>query len=184
MIDFTKFLLIGTLFAGATASAFASPLTGTLTIAGTAKASGTTVINFTTNPAASSNGTGALKYFDGPQEILLVTNFTLAGVTPGAGELLFGMTTYGTTVDFYATSYTLSGASYTFLGYITENGSKVNDATLIDTFTTPDGALGTEYVGQFTLTPEPNSIVLLGTGLLAACGVITVKRRRDISAIV
>jgi hypothetical protein len=184
MINFTKFLLIGTLFAGAASTAFASPLTGTLDITGTAKAGTGGVINFTTNPAAASNGTGALQYFDGTKEIVLSTTFSLAGIKPGAGEMLFSMTKNSYVVDFFVTGYTQSGTTYTFTGYLTQNGVATNYATLVETIQTGAADLGSNYTAELSLTPtpEPSSIVLLGTGLLAACGMLSIKRRRMIAA--
>src|SRR5271168_1999315 len=64
MMNCTKFLVIGTLFAGATASAFASPLTtGTIDIDGTYKVTGSggsSGADYIANPTSATNGTGIL----------------------------------------------------------------------------------------------------------------------------
>jgi hypothetical protein len=185
MINLTKFLLIGTLFAATAASAYASPLTGTLDISGTAKAGASGVINFTTNPTAAFNGTGSLQYFDGATEIKLSTTFSLAGIKPGAGEMLFTMTKNGYTVDFFVTGYTVSGSTYTFTGYLTQNGVIATDATLVELIQgNGPGDLGNDYTAQLSLTPEPNSLVLFGSGLFAVCGAMYFKRRRELAATV
>jgi hypothetical protein len=185
MINLTKFLLIGTFFAATAASSFASPLTGTLDISGTAKSGAGGVINFTTNPAAAFNGTGVLQYFDGTKEIKFSTTFSIAGIKPGAGEMLFSMTKNGFTLDFFITGYTVKGSTYTFTGYLTENGVFATDATLVEMIAgNAVGDLGNDYTAQLSLTPEPNSVVLLGSGLFAICGAIYFKRRRELVATV
>jgi hypothetical protein len=183
MNHLTKFLLIGTLFVGAANSAFASPITGTIDINGTAKTGGTGTITFTTNPAAATNGTGVFTTFNGPTEVKFAPTFSISAITPTTGELLFSMkNNYGYTIAFYVTNYTVSGSTYTFTGYLTLNGVNTAPGVLVDTFTSPDGNLGSEFSAQLTVTPEPNSIVLLGTGLFAACGMIAFRRRRESAA--
>jgi hypothetical protein len=186
MIDFTKSLLIGTLFAASASFAFASPLTGTLDISGTVKTGGAGgIINFTSNPTAASNGTGALQYFDGTKEIALSTTFSLAAIKPGTGEMLFSMTKGGYTVDFFVTGYTVRGSTYTFTGYLTSNGVPYTDATLVELIQgTADGGLGNHYTAELSITPEPNSVVLLGSGMLAIGGATFFKRRRAVAATV
>jgi len=186
MIDFTKFLLIGTLFAGFAGSAFASPITtSTLDINGTLKLSGSgssTGLNFTTDPAPATNGTGQLAYFDGSSEVVLSKTFVFSTIKQHGGELLFTMTEGKYTVEFFVTGYTYNANTLTFTGYMSTNGVAGSNATLVDTFGSTSGDNGTSYTGELTLTPEPNSIVLLGTGLLATCGLLTVKRRRALFA--
>jgi len=183
-MNFRKLLFIASLFVASTATAFASPLIGSIDIAGTVKGGAGGSINFTTNPATASNGTGALQYFNGPNKINFVPTFTLAGIQPGTGEQLFTMTVPGYVVSFYVTSFSVTGTTYTFTGYLTQNGVASSNATLVDVLGgSAGGDKGNFYSAELTLTPEPNSIVLLGTGLLAACGIMTIKRRREISAL-
>jgi hypothetical protein len=150
-----------------------------LDIAGTVKISGSGLTY--SSPATATNGTNGLAYFDGVSSIILSNTFTLAGVKPGVGELLFTSSSHGTTLGFYVTGYSFSGGTVTFTGYVTANGVAGSNATLVETLgASAGGDKGNYYTGELTLTPEPNSIVLLGTGLLAACGMMTIRRRRAI----
>jgi hypothetical protein len=119
--------------------------------------------------------------------ISFVNTFSFNGITAVTGELLFFANLGGHPLQFYVTSYTYSGSTITFFGYITDNGGTISNATLVDklgTVVTGPGAgnMGNYFTGTLSLTPEPNSVVLLGTGLLAACGMIAVKRRRTLTA--
>ena len=178
MIDVTKFLLIGTLFIASASTAFASPITGTLDLTGTAKAGSGGVIEFTTNPTSASNGTGVFQNFTGLNEVALSNTFSLAGISPGTGEQLFTITKAGYAVTFYVTSYTVSGTTYTFNGYLSTNGVAGSNATLIETLNGGAGDLGTEYSAELAVTPEPSSRALFGTGLIVAFGFMAMKRRR------
>lgn len=185
MMNYTKFLLIGTLFVGATASAFASPLTtGSLDINGTENVVGSGLssgLSFTKNPTSASNGAGLLSGLNGTNDVTFSTTFTFAGIKPGTGELLFVITKGGTTVDFYVTSYSYSANTLTFTGYATANGGQSGPAVFVEQYSsTTDHSYS--YTGELIVTPEPNSILLLGTGLLATCGMISFKRRRIVAA--
>ncbi len=190
MIDLRKFLLIGTLFAATASSAFANPMStvngskidmsGTVKVVGSGATSG---LHFTTNPEAAFGGTNGLAFFNGPASIILSNTFTFAGIHPGKGELLFSTTAFGNTLQFYVTGYSYSGNTLTFTGYLSDNGVAGSNATLVETLgAAAGGDKGNFYTGELTLTPEPNSIVLLGTGLLAACGMMSIRRRRMLGA--
>lgn len=148
-------------------------------ISGTVKTSSSGLIY--SSPASATNGTNGLAFYDGANSIILSNTFTFAGVKPGVGELLFTSASHGTTLGFFVTGYSFSGGTVTFTGYVTANGVAGSNATLIETLgAVADAGKGNYYTGELTLTPEPNSIVLLGTGLLAACGMMAVRRRRTI----
>jgi hypothetical protein len=187
MMNFTKFLLIGTLFAAASASAFASPLTtGTLDIDGTMKVVGsgkTSGLDFTSDPVSATGGTGLLAPLDGSNNIAFSNTFTFSNVKPVTGELLFTITKNGFVGEFYVTSYSYNSTSLTFTGYVTGNYGITDNATFVETID-GTGDKGLSYTGELTITPEPNSVLLLGTGLLATCGMISLKRRRTISVAV
>ncbi len=183
MMNFTKFLFIGTLFAGATASAFASPInTGTLDIDGTMKITGsgkTTGLDFTTDPISATGGTGVLTPLDGTHNVVLSNTFTFSNIKPVTGELLFTIDKGNYVGQFYVTSFSYSSTTLTFTGYVTGNNGQTVDATFVETLGTT-GDKGYNYTGELIVTPEPNSILLLGTGLLATCGMMRLKRRRTI----
>lgn len=181
MMNLSKLLLIGTLFAGATASAFASPIqTGTLDINGTFKLVGsgaTSGIDFLVDPTSSSSGTGLFTNLNGTNDVQLSTNFTFSQIKPGTGELLFTIVKGGTSVNFMVTSYSYSATTLTFTGYLSANSGQSAPATFVEQLKST-GDKTYSYTGELVVTPEPNSILLLGTGLLATCGMISIKRRR------
>ena len=187
MMNFTRFLLIGTLFAGATASAFASPITtGTLDIDGTFKVTGsgpTSGLDFLNDPTSATSGTGILTNLSGTNDVQLSTNFTFSQIKPGTGELLFTITKGPSVVEFMVTSYSYSSTTLTFTGYLIGNNGQSAPATFVDQLTLT-GDKNYNYAGELVVTPEPNSILLLGTGLLATCGMISLKRRRMIGVTV
>jgi len=184
MMNCTKFLLIGTLFAGATASAFASPLTtGSIDIDGTYKVTGSggsSGADYTANPTSATNGTGILAGLDGFDNVVLSQTFTLTNIKAGAGELLFTISKGGSVVEFFATSYTKSGSTFTYTGYLTANNGQSSLATFIETEGASDGDQGNFYDGVLTVTPEPSSVVLVGTGMLFAGGMFISLRRRSL----
>jgi hypothetical protein len=121
---------------------------------------------------------------------------TLPGSTATTGGVqVFQIIENGETLTYYVTSDTtqqLTGTptslpellGLTGTGYFTETGV-VNYDTTPASFTisasTVDGAVfsfgGTAATVPGTVTPEPSSLLLLGTGLLSAAGVVTRKGR-------
>jgi hypothetical protein len=101
------------------------------------------------------------------------------------GETLTYFVTSDTTVSLTGTPTSLPELlSLVGTGYFTETGV-VNYSTTAANFTisgsTVDGAVfsfgGTAATLPGTVTPEPSSLMLLGTGLLSAAGMATRKRR-------
>lgn len=188
MIDLRRFLLIGTLFAATASSAFANPMStangSKIDMSGTVKVVGsgaTTGLLFTTNPETASGGTNGLSYFN-TGSIILSNTFTFSEIKPGKGELLFSTTADGNTLQFYVTGYTYAGNTLMLTGYLSDNGVAGTNATLVDILGSSAGDRGSHYTGELTTTPEPSSIVLLGSGLIAVCGMFSVRRRRIMQA--
>jgi hypothetical protein len=122
---------------------------------------------------------------------------TVAGSTSTTGgQLVFSTVENGETLDYYETSLTtdlgtsgvtnyldLSGTGYfTELCSATCTGSELNYAATAATFSlagsSTDG-LAFQVGGTATtpVIPEPNSLMLLGTGLLSAGGMLMRRRR-------
>jgi hypothetical protein len=87
-------------------------------------------------------------------------------------------------LSFFAYSATnsfssLNGSPYefaNFLGYITDGMGGKNGATFSISGPGSEGDF-TAISGKLTTAPEPNSLILLGTGLIAAAGMMLRKRQ-------
>ena len=100
-------------------------------------------------------------------------------------ELFTATDPSGNILDFFVTSQALTmgtgGPEDIGMGYYTLNGARLN---LVGTFDmTTQGAAGTSVTFSDTnsVTPEPSSLMLLGTGLVSAAGML-VRRRRTVVA--
>jgi hypothetical protein len=171
-----NFLWLAMLLATCALSAVASPITpSTISFDGVASKSGSGQTTSFTNLVSTdlnSAGTGSLASFLLGLDTSVAANFTFAGTTAGMGELLFTIKEGSELLKFYATSATIeSSTKYFYTGYVIEDGQRMS-ATLLQTFTgAPD-----VYHAELTVTPEPNSLLLMGTGLLAVGGAMNRKR--------
>ena len=190
MKHLVKILSLGAALAAAPL-AYATPITGSIGFAGNGSYSasanyftagpniGTSNQNaYVFGPAASGGPTGSMNVYTNfnPAEFY---NFSTA--TIGSGELVFSTTQNGKVLTFTLTSFTndtsgTGGDSFAGMGVLTETGYDATNAS----FTLANNAGSGTFVTFNTAvaaTPEPSSLVLLGSGLVSAAGMLLRRRR-------
>jgi hypothetical protein len=187
MRNFSKLLVLGAALAVSTSIAYADTLgAGTINFGGNDKYT-TTSVTFEGTQHVSGISTGSLSAF-AAGEVAAFTN--LPSFTTLPSTYFFQVNNGTDTLDFYLTSiapaYTvnngISNLILNGLGYFTEtkDGGGIIDTSTPGavSFTTQGSGVTTFSASSVvapTPTPEPGSLMLLGTGLLSAAGIARKK---------
>ncbi len=184
MNNFARLAALGAVLAASAPLAFATPISGSVsvneTVGGSVKFDNNSIV-FNPDSGRISNATGTTSVYQGL--LATLSDFTYASAN---GVTLFTVTDPSGTL-----AYTLTDANVAFynagLGLLDVTGdgvfSETGYADTAGTFlltASDSGVTDFEITSTAAATPEPNSLLLMGTGLLGAAGLL-VSRRRNAS---